>query len=873
MLSEVRAPAETPAAPATGGERARLSVRLAAMALVSSWLGYYVITGMPQMRLEVFVPTVTLHIVTAGAAAFYVGYLVVARRLPGGSPLDWPVVLLLGAYVLATLASVDRRVSLEATLQVLMVALAFYLLSDTRFLRARDVRWGLMLVGAAASLYALWVVGDDYAEWLGLARSVEGGLSLSNLFPPTVPRVHDVSDHPNMLGMTLVLILPFYAVAAYRPGAGWERLAAAAGLLVAAGAIFFSQSRGAWVGAAAGLLLAAGAIAAERAIVGRRRTAAQRPARGRTALAAGAAALLLVVLVGVAGAVAAARWESRPNWLFRSSFSGRQDALEAGAEMFADYPLTGAGPGAYALLYPDYSGEYPVHAIHAHNGFLETGVELGAVGLAAAALLAAAMAWTLWETYRRGSPEQRLAVIACGAALGGFAVHNLADAANLWKAPLFALAAVAAILVRTYRESGDGDGPLGGDGSTPARGAPPPTSDAARFAALLRFAPRVLALLIVPALLIGWARLDSAHFYFDRGVDRAGEGRLLEASSDLERAVDLDPDLAIYQLQLGLSEVMAFQAGAPRILLDEGIGHLRRGVEIDPRSALGYANLARALALAGEEDGARAAALKAQRLAVSDDTVLLAAGEVLEDVGAEREALAAYAAALSRNGALADSPFWTDSEFRRSHYAEIVERSILVFSDCALGTLAASSDGRLPPVGGDLRELAEGCALLVLQNPDNVDQRVALGTILMALGDLDGTFGHLDFAVNRQPDHGPARTALGRWYAARGDLERAREEWLRGSQLDDPQALLLLGDSYPPGQVPDEVVQRLESLLSGSATGPRQHLEGILYYRSRFARGSPLTMLVPGGWQRAVPTAVLEMEEALARWGVRQSPR
>lgn len=869
MPDRLKVSAEGMLAPAAWRGPAREAARLAALALVASWLGYYVITGMPQMRLESFVPTVTLHVVAAGAGAFYLSYLLITRRLPGGTPLDWPVLLLLGAYGLATAASIDRRVSFEATLQVLMVAATFYLLSDVRFFRERDLRRALMAVGAAASLYALWVVGNDYADWLSLTRSVEGGLGLGNLFPPTVPRVHDVSDHPNMLAMTLVLILPFYVVTAYRGEALWERLAAGLGLVVAALAIFLTESRGAWVGAVAALGLTVAAIVGTGGVLARLR---RRPllAAPRWAIAGGAGLVVLVVLLAAVIVLGAARWEARPNWLFRGSFTAREDALGAGAEMFSDHPLLGAGPATYALLYPDYSGKFPIHAIHAHNGFLQAAVDLGLVGVAAAALLAGATGWLLWRTYRRGSRPQQLVVIACGAALGGFLVHNLADAANIWKAPLIALAAVAAISVHAYRETEEAQG------DPPETDRPPPRREVGagllsqlrliRPQALLRFLPRALAVFIVPVLFVGWARLDSAHYYFDRSLNRLAEGSLLQAVSDIDRAVDIDPDLAIYWLQLGLSEAMAFQAEGPRVLLDQAVHDLRRGIELEPRSALGYANLARALALAGETEGAHDAALEARRLAVSDDTVLLAAGEVFEDIGAHEEALATYGAALSRNGDLADSPFWLESEFRSTRYRQILESSMLIFSDCALGSLAARSEGDMPGLQADLPELAEGCALRVLAAPDDLDQRVALGTILMALGDLEGAFSHLDFAVRRQPDHGPARTALGRWYAARGDLERARQEWVRGGHLEDPEALVLLGDSYPPGEVPSQVVTRLEELLAVGAGAARHHPEGIVYYRSKFARQSPVTMLIPGAWQRAVPGRLLRMQEALARW-------
>ncbi len=136
--------------------------RAAVTAVAGSWLGYYLVTGMPHVRLYVFEPTITLHILAAVLAAIYVFYLGYARRLPGGSPLDWPLALLMAAYVAATVGSVNWRVSLELTLQAGMIVFIFYAMADLGFLSWRDLARALMLAGAAASVYALWVVGNDY---------------------------------------------------------------------------------------------------------------------------------------------------------------------------------------------------------------------------------------------------------------------------------------------------------------------------------------------------------------------------------------------------------------------------------------------------------------------------------------------------------------------------------------------------------------------------------------------------------------------------------------------------------------------------------------------------------------------------------------
>jgi hypothetical protein len=106
--------------------RAQAALRLLAMALAGAWAGYFFFTGMPQLTLHVFPRTLTLHIMIAVVALVYALYLVIARRLPGGSPLDLPILGVIAAYALATYASLSWRASLEPSLQVgdLIYALA-----------------------------------------------------------------------------------------------------------------------------------------------------------------------------------------------------------------------------------------------------------------------------------------------------------------------------------------------------------------------------------------------------------------------------------------------------------------------------------------------------------------------------------------------------------------------------------------------------------------------------------------------------------------------------------------------------------------------------------------------------------------------------
>jgi O-antigen ligase len=845
--------------------------RALALVAAGSWAGYFLFTGMPQLTLDVYPRTVTLHILVGALAVAYFAWLIVARRLPGGTPLDLPVLAFIGAYALATAFSVNWRVSLEATLQIGAAIIVFYALAELPGLSALQLTRAFMLLGAALALYALWMVGNDYGDYLRLTRSVEG-LRVGNIFPPTVPRVHDVSDHTNVLAMLLVLAAPFLALTAVRGRTLVERVVAAAALLVAAMALFLTLSRGGWVGAVVGIAFTLAGTWATLRIAERERAGeridwrAMLPAGiSPTAIAAVAGAIALAAFGTLAFL---ARSSTRPGWLFRGSLSPREDAWKAGWHIFRDNISHGGGPDSFALLYNQYSGRFLVYTQHAHNGFLQVADDAGLIGLAALAALVAAAAYMLWRTWREGEVEQRLLAVASTGALIGYAVHNTVDAGNIWKATGIALAILGAIIARNYAERG----PDAGD--TVASGA----RSRLDLRRAIAWVPRVvlLALLFVPLLL--WYRIDVAHHDYwiameafnDRG-DPSQPGARAVALRHMQSAVDEDSSMAVYQLQLGQMQATTYVEGGQRdedrFLAEAAVVHLQRAVALDPGSDLAHADLARAYQLAGRRDDAAAEAAKTRYIARNHVQPVLLAGEVYEDLGRMSDAIATYGQAISIDAGLADAEYWQMSPFRRQHFAEILDRSALGINPCTHGAYlvearrydaATALDG----LGAD----ADGCRLLVFSSPNDLVLRVALAKIRAQQGKMSEARGQLDAAASRQPDFGPARTELGRWFAAEGQLAEARHQWVLGGQLGEAESLLLLGQSYPQGQVPAGVASQLRALVGAGGAQQQQDLISILYYRMKYGRISPYSPMIAGDWQKAEPRLYAQVRQALAVW-------
>jgi tetratricopeptide (TPR) repeat protein len=304
-----------------------------------------------------------------------------------------------------------------------------------------------------------------------------------------------------------------------------------------------------------------------------------------------------------------------------------------------------------------------------------------------------------------------------------------------------------------------------------------------------------------------------------------------------------------------------------RPLIDRAIVHLERAVDLDDGSDLAHANLAKAYQLAGRDDDAAKEAQKTRYIAKYHVAPVLMAAEVYEAMGRTDDAIDTYGQVISMDAGLADSAYWQGTAFRREHFGEILRRSALGINPCTEGAYLVQAHRSDPQASlAGLDDASKGCQLLVFGLPDDLVLRVSYARILSQQGRREDALAHLQFAVNRQPDFGPARTELGRWYQDGDNLSEARHQWVVGSQLDEPESVLLLGDSYPPGQVPPELPGRLSDLLKTTGSSIQNDVYSILYYRMRYGRLSPVLAMIPGDWQTAVPRLYAEMTRAVERW-------
>jgi putative inorganic carbon (HCO3(-)) transporter len=382
-------------------------------------------------------------------------------RVTRRTPLDWPLLLLALCIPMSLWASADKAVSwVSAGYLVFGLALYFALLNwPPAGRRPQLVAWALMLLGLGVTLLAPLMSRLTVAQFSGLPLA---GAVVGRLGPQ---QLEDVNI--NVLAGSLVLILPLYVSMTVRQRSSrrWLSVLFAVGVLGMLSVILITRSRGAYVAAAAGV-------------------AAVILLRWRRLLYAVPVALL----IGVIGVLVAgpARILAAGSWLLGTSdgslggLSGRSEVWSRAIYALEDFGITGIGLGTFTrvipIMYPYLTLAPDFQVNHAHNLFLQVGLDLGLAGLVAyLALLINTLVLLALALHRRAaragaSIEKGLAWALAAGALGGLVailVHGIFDA-TIWDSrPAFlpwALIALSVLVglprpVRRGRDVQDGQTP------------------------------------------------------------------------------------------------------------------------------------------------------------------------------------------------------------------------------------------------------------------------------------------------------------------------------------------------------------------------------------------------------------------------------
>ena len=296
------------------------------------------------------------------------------------------VMLLLGVYILAALASPLREYALTQVKPLLSLTLLTVLASQA-----------YRLPGQAFKLFACIVCAMGLASLYGFYQTT----GLPDPFPWAQTNVEEYRGLPSTFAnpnfaahaLLIALLLGMGTVTRF-----WWLLPP--GLLVAFH-LYFTDARGSRVALAAALVLALVNLWA--------RHRSQRPVR------AASLALALTLAIGALGAGLAATTqymrEDTPLPL-DGSLVLRYNGYYGASNMVLDRPVLGFGPGVYSLAnaayWTDYEQQWYAEStrknMHVHNDLLETAID---AGIPAAALYLALFAWVILRSLIMSGHESR----------------------------------------------------------------------------------------------------------------------------------------------------------------------------------------------------------------------------------------------------------------------------------------------------------------------------------------------------------------------------------------------------------------------------------------------------------------------------------
>lgn len=404
---------------ATVGEnrpRSRTTVRIVvarALALLS------LATVMLQCDIDLLPGQPIVWVLTPTRLAVIIGLLAVqatgeARWL---TILDIPLAVLIGSAAVANLVARQEWASWRGLVTVVAV---YYLAIGVR--RVVPDSWpAIVLLALLCVTLTSAVAVQQVVQGVptGFCRgAIDGSNDICG--PDAMIRATGTFSNPNLLAAYLLLLLPIAA-------AGLTR-ADISGLLVRAGLVVMGYAAVVLTGSRGGVLAALASLAVfvflRRLQPGKHATA-ERPARWLVPVGGVVAVGALLVALATRG----------------GEVGVRGNVWSAGVRIMAHHPL-GVGPGR-AGVYLSAAVPGPEVYQHAHNLWLNYGIEDGVIGLCAVAAISVIGLWAAVSATRAGS----VTAAATATALSGFVFMSLADHPANNQRIAYAMAAVLAMLV------------------------------------------------------------------------------------------------------------------------------------------------------------------------------------------------------------------------------------------------------------------------------------------------------------------------------------------------------------------------------------------------------------------------------------------
>lgn len=382
--------------------------------------GFVLLGAAPFLLFPDMVPVLTLLALLALVGVWLRPWVVPAAARTAGlpvTPFNLAMLVWLLALLVSILVSADPALTLpKATGLILATAVwRFLTLFACTERRVGWGAWGFLLLGVGLTLFG--ILSADWPAELPIVADLVGLLPSALI---ALPGGRAEGTHTNELAAVVGLYLPL-AVSLLAAGSvvgRWQRAGAGLVALFAGGTLLLTQSRSGMLGTAVALmtlLLLWGLVLPPSRT--RRRA---RMAFGVLAVLGGAA---LVLLWPTLVQLAAVEPPEQTIIGSLSTINYRREVWPWGVQALRDFPLTGTGLGTFRVvvqrLYP-IAMPPTVDIAHAHNQFLQVGLDMGLVGLVAYGALLLVSTAVAWQAARRSA---RLRPITLGLLAGLVALH------------------------------------------------------------------------------------------------------------------------------------------------------------------------------------------------------------------------------------------------------------------------------------------------------------------------------------------------------------------------------------------------------------------------------------------------------------------
>ena len=341
------------------------------------------------------------------------GVRLLGRRPLVLTPYALPLLLFVVTAGLSLWAAYDPAAAWPKFWRIIGALLLFYATAHglRAGLRPAVYGWLLAAMGVALSLYFGWT--NDWTARPGYFPALAALGQWGQAWLPPPAAAHRLN--PNVAGGMLAFALPFTLMTLFSPAPARRWLALAlsgSALLVTAGGLLASSSRGAWLA-----LLAAAGLAGLWLLLG---LVAPAPARRRWLF-------LATVTAGVALLIFLFSRPAAGPWLLQLGWDPvRLAVLQDSLLLAQDYPFIGAGLDGFMMLHVSYAMLLHVgYIVHSHNLFLNVAIEQGGVALLLLISLWLIFGQQLWQQAGAGGGHRWLAAAAL--ALVTLLAHGLVD--------------------------------------------------------------------------------------------------------------------------------------------------------------------------------------------------------------------------------------------------------------------------------------------------------------------------------------------------------------------------------------------------------------------------------------------------------------